>query len=137
MLYLAKTLILAAILATSCFAWKKQVHFITLPLIEGGGIFTSIKILKESNTIGSKIPVITTLSLLSVYAALGATAMFGKQDNYPILRVIHRSVGFAIFASAVWMSITASYDHDVKSYVKGIGYGYTALTSVPIIIFTF
>jgi heme A synthase len=94
-------------------------------------------ILNQSNTVASKVPAITTLGLLGVNAGLGATAMFGNQDNYPMLRIIHRSVGFAVFASALWLSIAVTFDNDVKTYVKGIGYGYTALTVVPVVIFTF
>lgn len=129
------TLLAVIIPVISCFAWKKQAHLVSTTLIDAGGIFTTVMVLDESNSIGTKASAITTLAFLSANAAADAAIMFRNEETYPILRIIHHSIGFALFASSLWMSIASSYDDGIKTYVKGIGYGYTAVTVVPIVIF--
>jgi heme A synthase len=132
-----KFLVILLILAVSTFAWKKEAHFISLPLIEGSGLYSSIMILQESKTTSTKVPAVATASLLAVNAALGATTVFGPQDLYPTFRIIHRVVGFGLTAAGLWMSLAASRDKNVKNLERNVSYGYTVLTAVPIIIFSF
>jgi heme A synthase len=133
-----KTVVLAVILcATSVFAWKKEAHFISMPIIEGAGLYTSIRCLQDTRSLSTQIPSITTIVLLAGNAGLGATAIFGSQDNYPMLRTIHRYLGMAVTAAALWMTIAAANDRDVNNLTRNISYGYTAVTAVPIIIFSF
>ena len=132
-----KFLLILLVLAASTFAWKKEAHFISLPLIEGSGLYSSIMILEESKTTSTKVPAAATVSLLAVNAALGATAVFGPQDLYPTFRTIHRYIGFGLTAAGLWMSIAAGNDRNVKNLERNVSYGYTVLTAVPIIIFSF
>jgi heme A synthase len=125
------------VLATSTFAWKKEAHFISLPLIEGSGLYSSIMVLEDSKTTSTKVPAATTVALLAANAALGATSVFGPQDLYPTLRTIHRYLGFGITAAGIWMSIAAANDKNVKNLERNVSYVYTALSTVPIIIFSF
>jgi heme A synthase len=132
-----KLVVVLLVLATSAFAWKKEAHFISLPFIEGSGLYSSIMILQDSRSTSTKVPAVATISLLAANAGIGATAMFGPQDNYPVLRTIHRCVGFGLTAAGLWMSIAAASDKNVKNLEKNVSYGYTVLTVVPIVIFSF
>ena len=132
-----KTLIILLVLAASAFPWKKEAHFISLPLIEGSGLYSSIMILDESNNASTKVPAVASIALLAANAALGATTVFGPQDWYPTLRTIHRYLGFGITAAGIWMSIAAGNDKNVKNLDRNVSYAYTALSTVPIIIFSF
>jgi heme A synthase len=133
-----KTVILVVIVcATSVFAWKKEAHYISMPIIEGAGLYTSIRCLQDTKSASTQIPSITTIVLLAGNAGLGALTVFGPQDNYPLLRTIHRYVGMAVSAAALWMTIAAANDRDVNNLTRNISYGYTAVTTVPIIIFSF
>jgi heme A synthase len=129
--------IILLVLAASAFGWKKEAHFISLPLIEGSGLYSSIMILEESKTTSTKVPAVTTVGLLAVNAALGATTVFGPQEWYPTFRKIHRYLGFGITAAGLWMSIAAGSDKNVKNRERNVSYVYTALSTVPIIIFSF
>ena len=130
-------LLTVLIFATSAFAWKKEVHFITLPIIEGAGLYTSIRCLLDTRSAATQVPSITTITLLAANATIGGIAIFGPQDNYPVLRTIHRFVGMAITAAGLWMSIAAGNDKDVNNLTRNISYGYTLVTTIPIIIFSF
>jgi heme A synthase len=132
-----KCVILLLVLAVSTFAWKKEAHFISLPFIEGSGLYSSIMILEDSKSASTKVPAAATVTLLVTNAVLGATTVFGPQDWYPTLRTIHRYMGFGITATGLWMSIAAANDRNVKNLERDISYGYTALSAVPIIIFSF
>jgi hypothetical protein len=132
-----KCVILLLVLAASAFSWKKEAHFISLPLIEGTGLYSSIMILEESKTTSTKVPAAATVTLLAANSALGATMVFGPQDWYPTLRTVHRYVGFAVTAASLWMSIAAGSDKNVKNLERSVSYAHTALTTVPIIIFSF
>ena len=132
-----KSVIVLLVLAASAFPWKKEAHFISLPLIEGSGLYSSIMILDESNNASTKAPAVASITLLAANAALGATTVFGPQDWYPTLRTIHRYLGFGITAAGIWMSIAAGNDKNVKNLDRNISYGFTALSTVPIIIFSF
>ncbi len=132
-----KTLIILFALAASAFPWKKEAHFISLPLIEGSGLYSSIMVLDESKAASTKAPAVASITLLAANAALGATTIFGPQDWYPKLRAIHRYLGFGITAAGIWMSIAAGNDKNVKNLDRNVSYAYTALSTVPIIIFSF
>jgi heme A synthase len=132
-----KTLIILFVLTASAFPWKKEAHFISLPLIEGSGLYSSIMVLDESNNASTKAPAVASIALLAANAALGATTIFGPQDWYPKLRTIHRYLGFGITAAGIWMSIAAGNDKNVKNLDRNVSYTYTALSTVPIIIFSF
>jgi heme A synthase len=129
--------LLVALLCSSAFAWKKEAHFISLPLIEGCGIYSSVRMLQESHSSNTKASAITSLGLLGTNAAIGCVAVFGPHTNYMKLRQIHRYVGFALTAAAIWMSVSAGNDAHVQNPDRNIAYGYALLTSIPLILFSF
>ena len=126
-----------ALAYSSCFAWKKEAHFISLPLIEGCGIYSSIRLLQDSQSSGTKASAIASLGLLGTNAAIGCLAVFGPQTNYPMLRRVHRYAGFLLTAAALWMSVSAGNDTHVQNADRNIVHGYTLLTAVPLIVFAF
>jgi hypothetical protein len=117
-----KKIVLLAVLifATSACAWKKEAHFISLPIIEGGGLYTSIRCLLDTKSAATQVPSITTITLLAANATIGAVSIFGPQENYPMLRTIHRYVGMGIFAAGLWMSIAAGNDRNVNNLTRNI-----------------
>lgn len=117
--------------------WQKTAHLVTLPIIEGGGIYTSVAALQQTHSNATRAPAITTLSLLGLNAAAGMTTMLGPKENYPIMRIIHRSIGFGVTAAAIWLSVAETADDRVKKTSRGICYAYTGLTMVPLLIFNF
>jgi hypothetical protein len=126
------------LLSSGTFAgWQKVVHLTTLPIIEAGGIYTSVVALQETNSNATRAPAITTLSLLGLNAAAGLTTMLGPQENYPVMRVIHRSIGFAVTAAAIWLSVAETADDRVKNTSRNVCYAYTGLTMAPLLIFNF
>ena len=120
-----------------CFAWKKEAHFLSLPVIEGSGIYSCVRMLQDAKRSGTKASAITGLSLLGLEAGLGCVAIFGPQHNYPKLRRIHRLAGFALSASALWMSISAGNDSGVQNSDRNIVHGYALMTTIPLIVFAF
>jgi hypothetical protein len=124
-------------LCSSSFGWKKEAHFLGLPLIEGTGIYSSVRMLQDSKSSGTKASALTSLSLLGAEAGLGCYAIFGPQPNYPKMRKIHRYVGFALSAAAFWMSISAANDVNVQNNDRNIAHGYALVTTIPLIMFAF
>jgi hypothetical protein len=122
---------------SSPLAWKKEVHFLTLPFIEGLGIYSSTRILQDSQSSGTKASAIAGLSLLGIESGIGAAAIFGPQPNYPKLRRIHRYVGFALSAAALWMSISAGSDAHVENEARNFTHGFAIATTIPLIVFSF
>lgn len=122
---------------TTVFAWKKEAHFISLPLIEGSGLYSSIMIVRESDAVSTKVPAYSTMTLLGINAALGGFTVLGPQEYYPTLRMIHRFLGFGLTAVGLWMNIAAANDKAVKPLERNVSYVYTGLTTVPIILFSF
>jgi hypothetical protein len=130
-------ILILLVLVSSCFAWKKQVHFISLPIIEGAGIYTSVRCLIDSKSLSTQIPSSVNVGLLAANAGLGIATIFTSEKNYRIMRIVHRITGMGITAAGLWMSIAAANDKDVNNLTRNISYGYTILTTVPIIVFSF
>jgi hypothetical protein len=126
-----------ALLYSSAFAWKKEAHFISLPLIEGMGIYSSVRVLQDSKSPWTKSSAIATLSLLACDAGFGSYIIFDQPSNYALLRRIHRYIGIAITASALFMSVCEGNDSHIENRDRNITYGYTLVTSIPIIVFSF
>jgi hypothetical protein len=121
----------------AAFAWKKEAHFLSLPVIEGAGIYSSVRLLQDSKSTVTKASAIASLCLLGTEAGLGCVAIFGPQPNYPKVRRIHRYVAFALSAAALWMSISAANDVNVQNNDRNIAHGYAILTAVPLAAFAF
>jgi|WetSurMetagenome_2_1015567.scaffolds.fasta_scaffold299414_2 hypothetical protein len=137
---MVRLIMIVAFVATTwspSFGWKKEAHFLGLPIIEGAGIYSSVRMLQDSKSSGTKASAITSLCLLGGEAGLGCFAIFGPQPNYPTVRKIHRYVGFALSAAALWMSISAANDAQVKNNDRNIAHGYALVTTIPLIMFAF
>jgi len=81
---------------------------------------------------------VTNISLLGVNSALGALKLFGPEDAQPAFRKIHRITGFVVTAAALWLSVSTTIDENTKGTATPyVAYGFTALTTVPLIIFAF
>jgi len=126
-----------SLVAVSRADWKKVVHLATLPVIEGGGIYSSVAVLNASNDPFTTAAAVSTLAALGTQATLGAITMFGKPANYEAWARAHRLVAYAVTATAVALSVAAASDNSVDDTDKGIPHAYTGLTLVPLIVFEF
>lgn len=121
----------------SVFAGKDIFHYVSLPLIEGAGIYASVKSLVDENSrTSTKAASITNLSLMGTNGVLGLITVFSSGDTRPKIRKVHRIVGFTVSAAALWLSISSTIDKVDKS-ARFVSYGYTGLTVIPIITFSF
>ena len=121
----------------SANAGKGIVHYITLPLIEGAGIYASVKSLTDDNSGAStKAASITNLALLGTNGAFGMIAMFSSEDARYKLRTVHRIIGITVSVASLWLSISASADN-VETPTRIVSYGYTGMTLIPVIMFSF
>ena len=112
-------------------------HYITLPLIEGAGIYASVKSLTDDNSGAStKAASITNLALLGTNGAFGMIAMFSSEDARYKLRTVHRIIGITVSVASLWLSISASADN-VETPTRIVSYGYTGMTLIPVIMFSF
>jgi hypothetical protein len=118
--------------------WKTTAHIASMPLIEGAGIYSSVVALGHSETAAPKVMGIANLGLLATNATLGAITMFGSDDLKPKLTRIHRIIGCTLSAAALGLSISMSVDDGVNTHTgRYVSYGYTVLTVVPIVMFSF
>ena len=137
-----KTSVLALSLCALCVApvhaWKTVSHFVSLPLIEGAGIYVCAKTLSDAESVGSKAAAGVNLGLLAGNAAIGATTMFLPGEKREKLRTVHRVVAFAVTAAAIGLSVANTVDDNIHdTSTRPICYGYAGLTVVPIVLFSF
>jgi hypothetical protein len=115
---------------------KTLMHVVSVPLLDASGIYTSVRMLNtESNN--NKASAITSLSLLGVNAGLGTVSLFSNSEKMGWARTTHRIVGFLVTGASLWMAISAGVDDEVKTGDKVVAGGYSALTVVPLIMFSF
>jgi|WetSurMetagenome_2_1015567.scaffolds.fasta_scaffold170058_1 hypothetical protein len=117
--------------------WKGTVHLIGVPIIEATGIYSDVRILQTADRNFTKAGAITNLSLLGVQACLGATIFLGKDDQSPMIRVIHRIVGASVIASAIWISVQGTHDPGVPNLARNTAYTHTIVAAMPLLLFTF
>jgi hypothetical protein len=115
---------------------KTITHLATIPVTEGLGIYSSVKMIEDGNA-GSRAAGITNIFILALNAGLGSFIAFGKPSNFATLLIIHHVIGFTAIGAALWLTVAASTDNNVDSHVKYVSGGYTAMTTVPIFIFNF
>jgi hypothetical protein len=119
-----------------CLSGKGIAHIMTIPIIEGAAIYTSVNML-QTNKINNKAAAITNLSLLSINTGLGITKLFADESNYSALRKAHRFVGMAVAGASVWIAASTFTDNNSNRLNKGVSAGYSTLTIVPLIMFSF
>jgi hypothetical protein len=134
-------LVLGSLLATPTQAsWKSAAHFVSLPIIEGTGIYSSVIGLRDGELGVTKAAGVTNLALLGTNATFGMLSKMGPMDSRAKLHKIHRFIGFGVTAAALWLSISASLDNGINGRPSGAqytSYAYTGLTVVPLILFAF
>jgi hypothetical protein len=119
------------------FSQKAMLHYISVPIIEGCGIYSSVTSLTDANsTRGTQAAAVSSLVLMGTNSTLGILKTFGPESARPGLRTAHRIVGMSLTAAALWLSISVSVDK-VKTPTRIVSYAYTGLTVVPIILFKF
>lgn len=116
--------------------WKGTVHLTAVPFIAASGIYSDVRILQTADRDFTKAGAITNLSLLAVQASLGATILFGNDDQ-PVVRMIHHVVGAAVVASALWISVEGARDPGVPNLTRNFSYAHTVLAAAPLLLFTF
>ena len=133
-----KTIIVVCILFTISLSMdsKTLFHIISIPVIDGAGIYSSVRCLQTDNT-NNKASAITNLSLLGLNAGLGILSMVNQSDSYRKLRTTHRVIGFLLSGAAVWLTVSMALDEDIARIDKGMASGYTALTAIPLVLFSF
>ncbi len=124
-------------LSVSANDWKTWVHISTVPLIDGGAVYSSVKIFQDSEETNTRASAVANLSVLGVQTTLGLVRLFGKEDIHPTVQLIHRIVGYCLVGTAIWMSVAVTDDDAISGTDRGVAYGYTGLTLVPHILFTF
>jgi hypothetical protein len=117
--------------------WKGEVHLAAVPFIAATGIYSDVRILQTADRDFTKAGAITNLSLLAIQASLGATILFGNDDQPLMIRMIHHVVGAAVVASALWISVEGARDPGVPNLTRNISYAHTALAAAPLLLFTF
>ena len=115
---------------------KEIGHIVSVPVIEGAGIYTSAKMIGTGDA-NATAAGITNISLLAINATIGVIKVFGNVDNYQAWKTAHRIVGYTIAGASVWMAVSAITNNNTSKLDKGIAGGYSALTFVPIILFSF
>nr|CAI78690.1 hypothetical protein [uncultured Gammaproteobacteria bacterium] len=132
---------IALAVSASAAPVKLIMHLASIPIIDGAGIYSSINFIQHGDLVATKALGVTSISLLAVNGGLGVLKMAGPDDWKPQVRHFHRIVGFVVTVAAVSMSVSASLDKGLDNNTGKIGryvsYGYSALTVVPLVIFSF
>jgi hypothetical protein len=115
---------------------KTLAHIISIPLLDGAGIYTSVRMLNTESA-NNKAAAITSLSLLGVNAGLGTLSLVANSENMSWARTTHRIVGFLVTGASVWMAVSAGIDDDIRTGDKIVAGGFAGLTVVPLIMFSF
>jgi hypothetical protein len=136
---LVRAVMVAACSVSVCAAgnWKLVAHLSSLPLVEGGGIYSSVVALRDSDNGTTQAAAITNLSVLAVNAGLGAFTMFAHPTRSEAFTKVHRMVGYLVGGAAVFLSVAATNDRNVNETNRAVTYAYTLTTYVPLILFEF
>ena len=111
-------------------------HLISIPVIEGTGIYSSVQMVRTGET-NATAAGITNLALVGFNAGLGAYTLFGKPESFDTFRMVHRITGMVTSAAAVWLAASAWRNSDMKKVDRGVATGYSVLTVIPVIMFSF
>lgn len=132
------TALVAFMLISPSFALdgKTLGHLISIPVIEGTGIYSSVRLL-QTGTANGTAAAITNFSLIGINAGIGAYTLFGKPADYEKWRMAHRVAGMFTSAAAIWLAISAGVNDDVARLDKGVAAGYSVLAVVPVVLFSF
>ncbi|MBN1308027.1 MAG: hypothetical protein JXA18_08935 [Chitinispirillaceae bacterium] len=118
------------------FDGKTIGHLISIPIIEGTGIYSSIRLMQTGGA-NATASAVTNLSLIVVNSGVGAYTLFGKPADYTRWRTVHRITGFVTGAAGIWLAASAGINNDVAGLDKGIAAGYGIVAVVPVVMFSF
>lgn len=123
--------------AQSAFSFDKfPVHLAGAVVGEGLGIYSSVTGILYGQSDVTKAAGYANIGLLATGATVGVLAWAGVGD-YETMVVIHRIVGYAVFAASVWLSVSTTLDEGTRnSATPYTSYGYAALSLAPIILFS-
>ena len=133
---------LLAIVALGSFqavpaAEKAIWHYVSIPIIEGTGVFASVaSIVDDRSSTHTMVASGTNLGLIAAQGTLGLITAFSSDERRLKMRKVHRVLGFVITGAALWLGIANSIDGGDAAQ-QATSYGYAALTSVPLIMFSF
>jgi hypothetical protein len=122
---------------SASFGWKLEAHLLSMPVMAGAGAYASVKMLQDSHLPASHTAAFVNLGLLGGNAVIGALGMFGRTERFLALRNVHRAIGVALFPCALWLCIAADGDRGIRQGNRNVGYGYTAITAMTILTFSF
>ena len=124
--------------ATATHASGKSVlHYVTLPLIEGAGIYASASTLADDDaSVNAKVSAGTNLAVLGTNAALGLVTAFSSDETREKMRRVHRILGFVATAGALWLGISSSID-EAPAATQAVSYTYAGLSVIPLVTFRF
>lgn len=118
------------------FDGKTIGHLISIPIIEGTGVYSSIRLIQTGDA-NAAAAAITNLSLIGFNSGVGAFTLFGKTADYSRWRTIHRFTGFLTGAAGIWLAVSAGVNKDVAALDKGVAAGYAVVAVVPVVLFSF
>lgn len=127
-------------LCISTSAWSTDparfvAHIINAPVLEGFGIYSSIRVLHgNGNSVASAV---TSLSILAFNGGSGVFNLYGHPSNPRLWRKLHTIAGYSIAGASLWLTISALSDNHVKARDKYMSSGFTALAVAPVFIFHF
>jgi hypothetical protein len=120
---------------------KLAIHFCTVPIIEGTGIYASVASLADAHaSLHTDIAAGTNLGLLATQGTLGLLTAFSSGERRTKVRSIHHVVAFLVASAGIWLGVANSIDHahdhsNVPQQVAAYVYG--GLATGPIIMFSF
>ena len=116
---------------------KAVFHYVSIPIIEGTGIYASVASLVDDDaSVSTQAASITNLGLMATQGTLGMLAAFMSDEAGVKLRAAHRVIGFVITGASVWLAASATVDEAPVARQVG-AYGYAAMTTVPLVTFRF
>lgn len=122
----------------SSFAGKKIVHFISIPFVEGTGIYTSATALKNADNVNTKVASVTNLALLGTQVTMGMFMVAGVDEKKPNIRTAHKILAYTLNIAGIWLSISTSLDDGTKgTATQYTSYGYNVSLIFPVLLFTF
>jgi heme A synthase len=129
---------LSVLCVAPSYGWKEISHFVSLPLIEGGGIYVCAKTLADAESNASKAAAVVNLGLLATNATIGTITVFLPGESRDKMRTVHRIVAFTLTAAAIGLSVANTVDDNIHdTSTRPLTYAYAGLTAVPIIVFSF
>lgn len=131
--------ILLILISTAAFGieGKTVFHFVTLPLVEASGIYTSVKAIYSSDHPNTRAAAISNISLLAASATVGVITYFIPVKEYVRWQRFHKVLAFATSLASVWMAVSLTADDNIHNIDRGISYGYAAAAQIPLFAFSF